>query len=256
MRLAERRSASGTLWWTLDHERRRNAVHPEMLAEITERCATLDGDVVVLTGAGSEAFCAGFDLTALLPSLPGASEGAPEAALIAATHAMATADATFIAALNGYAIGAGVELACSCDLRVGAPHTSFRVPATRLGVVYHPRGVARIRQITGESISRRMFLLDETVDARDLELAGALDRLVEATALEHTCEAWADTLRELAPLPLRAHRELFRHPPDRGPRASNAGASDPVSLRYAARRDDAYAQIAQRRRAIDKQTKK
>ncbi len=256
MRLAERRSASGTLWWTLEHERRRNAVHPQMLSEITERCAALDGDVVVLTGAGSDSFCAGFDLTALQPALSGVREGAPEAALISATRAMGTANATFIAALNGYAIGAGVELACSCDLRVGVPHTSFRVPATRLGVVYHPRGVERIRQITGESISRRMFLLDETVDARDLERAGALDRLVETTDLEQTCEVWANSLRELAPSPLQAHRELFRHPPDRGPRASNAGGSDPFSRLYAARRDEAYAQIAQRRHASDKETKK
>lgn len=256
MRLAERRSAEGTLWWTLEHQRRRNAVHPRMLAEIIARCADLRGEVVVLTGAGAEAFCAGFDLTALDPATLDASDTAPEAALIAATEAILHANATFIAAINGYAIGAGVELACACDLRVAVPHASFRVPATRLGVVYHPRGVARIRQVTGESIGRRMLLLDETVDATTLRAAGALDRVVDAGELSGACEEWAKTIRGFPQTALRAHRELLRRPAHEGPRAQNAEGDDERSRRYEQRRNDAYATIARPRTARDPKPQK
>ncbi|MGB1700028.1 MAG: enoyl-CoA hydratase/isomerase family protein [Nannocystaceae bacterium] len=248
MRLAERRSASGTLWWTLDHERRRNAVHPDMLTELVARCEDLRGEVVVLRGAGQEAFSAGYDLTALDPQTLDTEGDAPEAALIAATDAMMNADATFIAALNGYAIGAGVELACACDMRAGVPHTSFRVPATRLGVVYHPRGVARIRQVVGESLARRMFLLDETIDATALSTAGALDLTVAPDVLEESCERWANTLRALPHTALRAHRELLRRPAYQGPRPPSSDHPDPESDEYEARRGEAYAALALQRR--------
>lgn len=244
MQLGERRSAGGTLWWTLQHERRRNALHPKMLAALVARCEALRGEVVVITGAGDEAFCAGFDLTALDPATLGANNEAPEGTLIAATNAIMTADATFIAALNGYAIGAGVELACACDLRVGAPHASFRVPATRLGVVYHPGGVARIRQVTGESVARRMFLLDETIDARTLRSAGAIDLVVDTQALERTCEEWSQTIGSFAPTALRSHRDLLRRPAHQGPRAPNAADDRDRDLIYEQRRNEAYAEIA------------
>ncbi|MBL4688525.1 MAG: enoyl-CoA hydratase/isomerase family protein, partial [Nannocystaceae bacterium] len=137
----------GVITWTLDAPARKNAVSPDALRYIQRRCAELSGAVVVLRGAGSESFCAGFDLAALgeAPTPATGEQDLPDAPLIAATRAMRDADATFIAAIEGYAIGAGVELACACDLRLAKQGAWFQVPAARLGVVYHAEGLARIR---------------------------------------------------------------------------------------------------------------
>jgi enoyl-CoA hydratase/carnithine racemase len=169
--LAEVR-VDGALHWVLDAPARKNAVTPEALAFIADRARSLRGEVVVLRGEG-DGFCAGFDLTALREPTP----GPPDRPLAAATAAMAVADATFIAWLHGHVIGAGVELAASCDLRVAATSAHFCVPAARLGVVYHAEGLARIRAAFGPALTRRLLLLGETIDAATAAAHGAVDDL-------------------------------------------------------------------------------
>lgn len=159
--------------WTIEHEARANAVSPAMLDEMREACSELRGEVVVLTAVGERGFCSGFDLRALRQS-PEPAAGVPDRALIEMTDAMASADAVFIGALFGHVIGAGVELACACDLRLGRADTSFLVPAARLGVVYHARGLSRIHGAVGSNGARRLLLAGGELLAADLERAGAL----------------------------------------------------------------------------------
>lgn len=230
-------SRDGALWWTLDKLERRNAVGPDALRWITRRCATLRGETVVLRGAGDEAFCAGFDLTALNPSADGPP---PDAPLAEATAAIEAADATFIAAINGFAIGAGLELVCACDLRIASDDVWFAIPAAKLGVVYHAAGLQRLHAVLGPAILRRLLLLGERVHADALAEAGALTHLVARTSLPGSIETTVAAVGRGAPLSQRAHRSFLRA-------LQCEGASAELLERHQVARTEAYARIREAR---------
>ncbi|MEM9460914.1 MAG: enoyl-CoA hydratase/isomerase family protein [Myxococcota bacterium] len=226
--------SDGVQTWWLCNEARRNAVSPEALRWIAERSATLRAEIVVLRGAGDRVFCAGFDLSALSEALDRDPRALPDQSLIAATLAMHQADATFIAAIEGHAIGAGVELACACDLRLCRRDVFFAVPAAELGVVYHADGLTHIREVFGPAGVRRLLLLGDRIDAEDAWSAGALVRLCEPDQFETTLADMRTRLQAAAPLSLRGNRTLLRAL-DRGPLTADERA------RHDARRRDAYA---------------
>lgn len=227
-------SRDGALWWTLDKPERRNAVGPDALRWISQRCASLRGETVVLRGAGDDAFCAGFDLTALNPTADGPP---PDAPLAEATAAMGAADATFIAAINGFAIGAGLELVCACDLRIARDDAWFSIPAAKLGVVYHAAGLRRLHAVLGPAILRRLLLLGERVNADALAEAGALTHLVAPTSLSATVETTVAALGRGAPLSQRAHRDFLRA-------LQHAETSAELLEQHQDARTEAYARIA------------
>ncbi|MGH1339922.1 MAG: enoyl-CoA hydratase/isomerase family protein [Nannocystales bacterium] len=230
-------SRDGALWWTLDKPERRNAIGPEALRWISRRSATLRGETVVLRGAGDSAFCAGFDLTALQPSADGPP---PDHPLAEATAAIESADATFIAAINGFAIGAGLELACACDLRIACDDAWFAIPAAKLGVVYHAAGLQRLHAVLGQAILRRLLLLGERVHADALAEAGALTHLVARTALPATIETTIAALGRGDPMSQGAHRRFLR--------ALQRGAVSTELLEaHRGARSEAYARIRETR---------
>ena len=196
----------GTRTWTLCNEARRNAVAPAALRWIARRCADLAGDIVVLTGAGDRAFCAGFDLKALTQT----DEEFPDAPLIAASDAMTRADATFVAAIGGYAIGAGVELVSACDIRVASREAWFKVPANTLGVVYHAAGLRRFRAAFGPTVTDRLVLLGETVDASTAFERGGLHAVAEPADFAGVVAEVVGRLRAASPAALRGNRNLLR----------------------------------------------
>jgi enoyl-CoA hydratase/carnithine racemase len=206
--IVEHDLGDGVLRWELTNLARRNAIDPGALAWITRTTRRLSGQTVVLIGAGDQAFCAGFDLTSLDADRVGADP--PDRPLIAATRAMSGADATFVGVINGYAIGAGVELACACDLLIARRDAWFQVPAGRLGVVYHAEGLARMRARFGPALTRRMVLLGDRIEAQEAEAHGAFVRCVAADQLEDTTRDLVTALRATAPLAQRGNRDLLR----------------------------------------------
>jgi enoyl-CoA hydratase/carnithine racemase len=218
-----RQVSAGVQRWELHNPKRRNAIAPEALRWIASASRDLSGEIVLLAGAGDEAFCAGFDLNALqataaheLPDASPRDASPPDASLIDATRAMTRADATFVGVVNGYAIGAGVELACACDMLVVRHDAWFQVPAGRLGVVYHADGLARMRAVFGPVLTRRLVLLGERVAAHEASAVGAFARCVAADELETTTQEVTTALQATAPLALRGNRDLLRLL-DRGP---------------------------------------
>lgn len=234
-RVHEQELAPGLLRWTLDHPRKRNALTPDMLAWLQRRAGELSGEIVLLAGAGEVSFCAGFDLDALPEEhvLTDMSE-VPDAPLIAATAALRRADATLIAVLHGPVFGAGVELACSCDVRLARADTYFVIPAARLGVVYHPEGVALLHRSFGAALCQRLLLLGQPVHADEALRAGCLHGVHAADELEHAAQAVATQLRSGAPRSLRAHRDRLRA------LAAGAPYSAEIAAAYEAERRAAY----------------
>ena len=235
--------------WTLDAPARKNAVTPDALDYMRQACATLRGETVVLRGAGSEAFCAGFDLTALAQAGPppgdATDDALPDAPLIAATDAMRVADATFVAAIGGYAIGAGVELLCACDLRIAADSVWFQVPAARLGVVYHADGLARIRAVFGEAGAGALLLLGRRLSATGAQATGALLDVVAPEGLDDAVADVIAAISRAAPQSVQGNRTMLRV-------LSDAALSPEARRGHAAARRQAYASADHReaRRAV------
>lgn len=193
--------------WSLCDPPRRNPVSPAMLDWIAARCEQLAGRVVVLRGDGGKVFCAGFDLDALAAE---PVDLLPDAPLGRAVAAMRRADVTFVAAIEGKAIGAGVELACACDLRIGTETTSFEVPAARLGVIYRADGLALLQQAFGASALRRLLLLGERLDARAAAACGALDMVVAPESFEAELAAVTTRLHTSDPAARQGNRDALR----------------------------------------------
>src|SRR4051794_29458063 len=130
---------------TLDRQERRNALN-------TEQCADLRGAVeqsvvegcraIVITGAGTS-FCSGADFGEVY------GEGYREA-LYDMLHAVAQAPVPVLAAVNGPAIGAGLQLAIACDLRIAVPSATFALPTAKLGLAVDPWTIRRLALICGE----------------------------------------------------------------------------------------------------------
>jgi len=234
------RRDDGVITWMLDAPARRNAVSPDALAYIAAQCPTLNGEIVVLRGAGDEAFCAGFDLRALNdpPAPPtdraGGDEALPDAVLFRATRAMRRCNATLVAAIGGYAIGAGVELACAADVRVAKRGAWFQIPAARLGVVYHAAGLASIRDVFGGAGATQLLMLGRRLDADSVLRAGGLLDVVAADDFEAALDSVVTDLRAAAPLSLAGNRTLLRA-------LADVPLDAPTRAEHTAARVDAYA---------------
>ena len=149
-----------------------------------------------------------------------------------------------VAVVHGAAFGAGCELACACDFRVGTPDTVLCMPPVRLGVVYAPGGVWRIARLVGLQRARWMFLTAAEVGATEALGWGLLDVVTDdASARAH---GLAVTLASGAPLAMaglrRTLRALGRAPIDpaeraelEAPRAEAFGSEDAVEARTAMR---------------------
>lgn len=157
---------------------RSNALTPELAHELRsaiEACNAADSRVLVLTGAGWRAFCGGFDLNRVGGLSASAASLHPEGARTGLPELMASIEQSpvpVVAALNGHAVGAGLELACRCDLRVVRRGARIGLPAVRLGVAYRADGVAAM--LAAAPSLRRLLLtglpapVEEVADFADL----------------------------------------------------------------------------------------
>lgn len=155
--------------------------------------ATSDIRVLVLTGTG-KSFCSGVSLGEVGD---GAWSNKPLTDLCNAIEEFHTPT---ICALNGGVYGGGVELALSCDFRVGVRGMKMFVPAVEIGVHYDPDGIARYIQKLGAQTARRVFLLAERFDADGLKDIGFLDFLVKKGALSDRVNELVTGLTSTAPL--------------------------------------------------------
>lgn len=198
---------------TLSHPEKKNALSPSMLEAFieilaSERSLPTPPRVAVIASTG-EIFSAGYDLNALPPFL---EDGPlPDDLVERAMAAIEEAPFPFIAALNGPALGAGCDLACSCDLRVAARASKFVLPPARLGIVYSMRGLARFSALLGVSRATELFLVGSPLSAERAYEIGLVHQLVEKPeeALPAAL-ALASTIAKNAPLAVRGMRRALR----------------------------------------------
>jgi enoyl-CoA hydratase len=189
---------------TLDRPERRNALDHatlESLRDAITHAVDERARVLVLTGAGGH-FCAGADLTGV------EDEGFVDL-LRSVLEGLHTAPFPVVAAIEGAALGAGTQLAMSCDLRIATADASFGIPAAKLGLTVDHWTVQQLARHAGDSLARVMLLGAEVLRGDRLYASGFVHRLVDAGGVAEPALAWARELRALAPLTIAAHKVML-----------------------------------------------
>jgi enoyl-CoA hydratase len=192
--------------WTIDGEARRNSISRAMLRELNEHLARARGDralrCVVLTGAGDKAFCAGADLKERA-SMSADDVHAFHEGLRGALRAIEAAPQPFVAALNGAALGGGLELALACDLRVAAETAQLGLPEVSLGIIPGGGGTQRLARLVGVARAKDLVLTARRVTAAEALAMGLVSRITPAAALLDAAREVALQVARNAPVSLR-----------------------------------------------------
>jgi enoyl-CoA hydratase len=192
---------------TIDRVERRNALNGELCEQLRDLLvAHPDLGAVVITGAGS-AFCAGADLVTRFAQSETTAHGPVDTfrpAFEELLDAIVDHPAPVVAAVNGPAIGAGMQLAVACDLRVAAPGAKFAIPGGRLGVHLSPRNIWRVAMLAGQGAARDFLLAGRTVDADEALRMGIVQRLGDDALADAL--AIAGDIAASAPLTTRGHK--------------------------------------------------
>lgn len=196
---------------TIDNPRRRNALTGVMWDSFAPLLSELAADdevaAVVVRGAGTD-FSAGADITDLEQILrdPAAGDGGH---VTAGEAALAGFPKPTIAAIDGYCVGGGWELAGACDIRIASDRSTFGVTPARLGILYPLSGVRRLVQLAGPAAAKHLLLSGELVDAATAARWNMVSRLLPAEGFWDAIAAFVDTLVTRSRLTQQASKELI-----------------------------------------------
>ena len=202
--LVERDGPVATL--TFNRPKVRNALNAEMLAALKQTMLDLKDDervrVVMLTGAGEKAFVAGADINELAVQTPTSAR----AFALAGQHVFDVIEQLgkpVIAAINGYALGGGCELAMACTIRLAADTAFIGQPEVHLGIIPGYAGSQRLARLVGKGKAMEMLLTGAPVSADEAQRIGLVNRVVGASALMNEARTLADQLAGHAPIAMR-----------------------------------------------------
>ena len=197
-------SAAHVALVTLDRPGSLNALDSVLLAQLADALEALDADdgcrAIVLTGAGSRAFAAGADIRELAVLTP---ESLAAGAGWDSWDRIRRIATPLIAAVRGYALGGGCELAMTCDLIVAGDDASFGQPEIRIGVMPGAGGTQRLTRAVGKARAVDLILTGRPLTAREAAAAGLVSRVVPR---EVTVEAALELAAEIAAMPPLAVR--------------------------------------------------
>jgi len=206
---------------TLDAPQSLNALTIGELTELREKLATCQDDdavrAIVITGAGERAFCTGANLKATLPPSTSFASGAlksraAEMALGGYTRLLDLSDLEvwkpMIAAVNGYCLGGGLELALQCDLRVASEKASFALPESKVASIPAVGGVQYLLRAVPAAHAMKMAMTGERIDAQEAARIGLVSDVVPAGALMDTAMAIAQRIAANGPLAVQAIKKL------------------------------------------------
>jgi enoyl-CoA hydratase len=209
--LVERSDGVATL--RLNRPRALNALDPDTLRALAAAIDAIDADATVraaiITGSGERAFCAGADIAAM--AAMGPTEGHPYARL--GHEALARVDdcrVPVVAAVNGVALGGGLELALACDLVVAAERARVGLPEITLGIIPGFGGTQRLVRRAGLARTRELIYLGSMIGAADALRLGIVDRVVPGDRLTEEVAGLARALAERPPLALRQAKRATR----------------------------------------------
>ena len=196
---------------TVDNPGKLNIVDPAAIAALEAAVVKLGEDeklrALVLRGAGDKAFIGGADIRAMATLDPESARG-----FIGALHrtcdSLRRLPVPAIARLSGFALGAGLELAAACDLRVAAEGARFGMPEVRVGI---PSVIeaALLPQLIGWGRARRLLYTGEIIGSAEAERWGLVERVVPGQALDAAVEEWLDAILAAGPNAIRLQKKLI-----------------------------------------------
>jgi enoyl-CoA hydratase len=210
-----------------------NALNVLMIHELADAFDELETDesirVAILTGAGERAFAAGADIGELssLPNVRAAYDFIRFGQGV--TLAMGRARFPIIAAVNGFALGGGCELAMACDMRIAADSAKFGQPEVNLGLMPGYGGTQRTTRLAGRGMAMYLCLTGETIGADEALRAGLVEKVVPAAELMSEAKRIAKLIAERAPLAITATKRTI----DDGAALSLASALEIEALNFA-----------------------
>jgi enoyl-CoA hydratase/carnithine racemase len=208
---------------TIDRQQALNALSVEALRELRAHLAELrdrsELRAAIITGAGERAFCAGADLKGTQTSPASYAEAVFQSTERSADLGLyiRLMDLTelcvwkpVIAAVNGHCLGAGLEIALQCDLRIASSSASFGLPEAKVGSIPAVSGLHRLLKAVPSAHAMRMALTGERIGAAEAQRIGLVTEVVEPQALMDSAFALAQTVAANAPLAVQAIKKLSR----------------------------------------------
>jgi enoyl-CoA hydratase/carnithine racemase len=195
---------------TLNRPEVMNALHPPLTRELTAVWADFINDseawVAILTGAGDRAFCAGADLKYRVNQTDEQSLRHPGPG---SRHILDHCYKPIIAAINGYAVGGGLELALHCDILVAADHAQLGLPEPRRGLLADEGGVIGLPRRLPYHLAMGLILTGRLIPAQEAYRIGLVNAVVPLNELMPTAERWAAEVLECGPLAIQAAKQII-----------------------------------------------
>ncbi len=193
--------------FTINRPEAMNSLNAAVSRELNEAMIDFRDDpdcwVGIITGAGDKAFSAGADIKGFQPGPVESPAGSAPG--VRADQIWKP----FIAAINGYCLGGGLELALTCDLRIAADHARLGVPEIKVGVIPAGGGINRLPRFIPRAKAAEMLLMGEHIDAEEAYRVGLVNKVVPLEQLMPTARQWAEKICEMGPLQVRAVKEAM-----------------------------------------------
>jgi enoyl-CoA hydratase len=207
--LVERDDQIATI--TLNRPKQLNALSGAVLQDLDQAFNELASDdgvrAIVITGSGDRAFAAGADIGEL-NQIERASEGRMMALR---SHdlgrKMARLPKPIVAAINGFALGGGLELALACDIRIASETAQLGLPEVSLGIMPGWGGSQRMARLVGPSMAKLLMMTGQRIDAREAHRLGIVEQVHPAAELANAAKQLAQTLAGMPPISLSAIKQ-------------------------------------------------
>ena len=199
---------------TINRAEALNALNEETIREILARLEDAENDenvrVIVITGAGDRAFSAGADLKMMKGASPvrGTDLSRLGQQLCNRIEALGK---PVIAAINGYALGGGIELAMACDIRIASENAQIGQPEINVGLIPGWGGTQRLPRFVGKGVAKEMIFTGRRIDAKTAERLGLLNAVVPADQLKAKVKELATELIGKPPIAIRLSKVLINN---------------------------------------------
>lgn len=196
----------------VDNQTRLNILNSELIRQLTNSVNNLADNerlrALVLTGAGDRAFIGGADINEMA-SLDIKSARDFISQLHGACRALRELPVPVIARISGYCLGAGLEIAASCDLRLASDHSTFGMPEVRVGI---PSVIeaALLPRLIGWGKTAELIYTGESIPAPEALACGLIQRVVPCDQLDQAVERWTHAIMQAGPRAIRLQKELIR----------------------------------------------
>ncbi|MFQ5910831.1 MAG: enoyl-CoA hydratase-related protein [Thermoplasmata archaeon] len=220
---------------TIDRPDALNALNSDVLAQLKVSMEQVKADddicVVIITGSGDKAFVAGADIKEMLGKTPLEMRN-----FTILGHevmsSIAKIERPVIAAVNGYALGGGLELALACDIRIASENAKLGVPEVKLGIFPGFGGTQRLTKIVGKGRAAELVFTGKMIGAKEAESIGLVNEVVPLEELAREVDALAQTIAKNGPIGVRLAKSAINRALETGLDEGLAYERELVSLAF------------------------